>query len=231
MIRLTVSIDTVRKMIEAKVRSPGVPSSVGAAAEAVEAARGDARRLMRLFESSHVPMVLVDGRRRYVDVNRPARLVFRLSLDEMRGFKIDDFTPPELTADLGQRWARLLDTGGVAARAEMVGRDGTRFDTVSCALANVLPGTHVIAFAPAGWPEHELDPIGENGHDRSVSLTPRETEVLALSAAGLGGTEVARELMVSPATVSTHFRNIYGKLDVRNRAAAVAKAMRLGMID
>jgi ATP/maltotriose-dependent transcriptional regulator MalT len=36
--------------------------------------------------------------------------------------------------------------------------------------------------------------------------------------------------VLSVTTINTHFRNIYEKLGVRNRAAAVAKAMRLGLI-
>jgi DNA-binding CsgD family transcriptional regulator len=65
----------------------------------------------------------------------------------------------------------------------------------------------------------------------SGSLTPREIEVLALAAERLSGPELAAELVLSPATVNTHFKNIYAKLRVRTRPAAVAKAIRLGAID
>jgi LuxR family maltose regulon positive regulatory protein len=54
--------------------------------------------------------------------------------------------------------------------------------------------------------------------------------VLALAADGLSGPELAHALVLSVTTVNTHFKNIYVKLGVRNRAAAVAKAMRLGVI-
>jgi ATP/maltotriose-dependent transcriptional regulator MalT len=64
-----------------------------------------------------------------------------------------------------------------------------------------------------------------------VRLTPRELEVLALAAYGLSGRELADELVVSPATIKTHLDNVYAKLGVRNRAGAVAKAMRLGLIE
>ena len=55
--------------------------------------------------------------------------------------------------------------------------------------------------------------------------------MLAFAAEGHGGRELAQALVLSPATVNTHFKKIYHKLGVRTRAAAVAKAMRLGMID
>jgi two-component system, NarL family, nitrate/nitrite response regulator NarL len=62
-------------------------------------------------------------------------------------------------------------------------------------------------------------------------LTPREREVLQLAAEGNRGGEIARRLELSPATVKSHFEHAYMKLGARNRAAAVAIAMRLGLID
>jgi ATP/maltotriose-dependent transcriptional regulator MalT len=64
----------------------------------------------------------------------------------------------------------------------------------------------------------------------AVSLTPREQAVLQLAAEDLSGPGIAERLAVSPATVSTHLGHIYVKLEVRSRAGAVAKAMRLGLI-
>jgi PAS domain S-box-containing protein len=218
-------------MTETTVGSAQVPCSVGAAAEAVLRAGGEAREVKRILEHSHVPMVMVDARRRYVEVNRAARLAFRFSLEEMRTFAIDDLTPPHLDRDLEQAWARLLDTGCVAGRYQVAGRDGSWLDIVYCSLADVVPGLHLIAFAPADWPAHELDPVEDDHPDASASLTLRELEVLALAAEGHSGPELAQELVLSPATVNTHFKNIYRKLEVRTRAAAVAKAMRLGVID
>jgi ATP/maltotriose-dependent transcriptional regulator MalT len=62
------------------------------------------------------------------------------------------------------------------------------------------------------------------------TLTPRELEVLELAADGYSGPMIAHDLVISPTMVRTHFEHIYAKLDVRDRAAAVAKAMRLGLI-
>jgi ATP/maltotriose-dependent transcriptional regulator MalT len=81
-------------------------------------------------------------------------------------------------------------------------------------------------------PRAGLDATEEDRPDGgAAALTPREIEVLAFAADGFGGMELAEQLVLSPATVRTHFKNIYKKLGVRNRAAAVAKAMRLGLID
>ena len=62
------------------------------------------------------------------------------------------------------------------------------------------------------------------------AITPRETEVLQLAAQGLSARRTAERLVVSPATVRTHFENLYPKLGVRDKASAVAAALRLGLI-
>ena len=67
--------------------------------------------------------------------------------------------------------------------------------------------------------------------DRRPTLSRREREVLERAAAGLSAPEIARELSISTATVKTHLRNIYDKLGVSERAAAVAEAMRRGLLE
>ena len=57
---------------------------------------------------------------------------------------------------------------------------------------------------------------------KAAGLSEREAEVLALVAAGLSNGEVAGELAVAPATVKKHLENVYGRLGVRSRGAAVA---------
>jgi DNA-binding NarL/FixJ family response regulator len=60
-------------------------------------------------------------------------------------------------------------------------------------------------------------------------LTERETEVLRLMADSLPNRAIARRLFVTEATVKTHVNNIFGKLGVGDRAAAVAWAFRSGI--
>jgi DNA-binding NarL/FixJ family response regulator len=67
--------------------------------------------------------------------------------------------------------------------------------------------------------------------DALVELTPREREVLALLASGGSSKEIARKLVISPRTVSTHVQHILGKLDVNSRARAIALAHRAGLVD
>jgi two-component system nitrate/nitrite response regulator NarL len=63
------------------------------------------------------------------------------------------------------------------------------------------------------------------------ALTSRECQVLRLTADGWSGPAIASELYLSPATVKTHLQSLYEKLGVRDRAAAVATAMRLGLLE
>ncbi|WP_405661378.1 response regulator [Streptomyces sp. RK9] len=62
-------------------------------------------------------------------------------------------------------------------------------------------------------------------------LSTREREVLALVARGTSNRDIAKGLFISEATVKTHLTHIYGKLDVKDRAAAVATAYRRGILD
>jgi LuxR family maltose regulon positive regulatory protein len=61
-------------------------------------------------------------------------------------------------------------------------------------------------------------------------LSERELEVLRLLESDLDGPGMARELTVSLATVRTHTRNIYAKLGVNSRRAAVRRATELGLL-
>jgi two-component system, NarL family, nitrate/nitrite response regulator NarL len=63
------------------------------------------------------------------------------------------------------------------------------------------------------------------------ALSAREQEVLGLIAEGLTAPAVGRELHLSTATVKSHLRTLYEKLGVSDRAAAVAEAMRRGLLE
>lgn len=60
-------------------------------------------------------------------------------------------------------------------------------------------------------------------------LSEREKKVLALLKTELSGPEIAQELSVSLNTVRTHTKNIYSKLGVNNRRAAIRRAQELGL--
>jgi ATP/maltotriose-dependent transcriptional regulator MalT len=65
---------------------------------------------------------------------------------------------------------------------------------------------------------------------QSGVLSERELEVLALIAQGLTNRGAAARLFISQATVKTHLLHIYAKLEVGDRAAAVATAFERGLL-
>jgi len=64
----------------------------------------------------------------------------------------------------------------------------------------------------------------------TISLSARELEVLALAAEGLKREEIAGRLLVSTGTVKTHLQNIYHKLEVNGKTAAIKKAEKLKLL-
>ncbi len=70
---------------------------------------------------------------------------------------------------------------------------------------------------------------GEFWPGARLGLSQRESEVLGLIVAGLSNRAIARRLVIGEETVKSHTRSIYRKLDVGDRAAAVAAALREGV--
>ncbi len=66
--------------------------------------------------------------------------------------------------------------------------------------------------------------------DRPV-LSSREREVLGRIAEGRSAPQIGQELFLSTATVKSHLQSLYEKLGVSDRAAAVAEAMRRGLLE
>ncbi|MGH3684688.1 MAG: response regulator [Pseudonocardiaceae bacterium] len=82
--------------------------------------------------------------------------------------------------------------------------------------------------ARAGASEARLQ-AGEFWPGAHLGLTPRESEVLSLMVAGSSNRAIAAALVVGEETVKSHVRGIYRKLEVTDRAAAVATALREGL--
>lgn len=176
-------------------------------------------------------MLIVGNDRRYKEANAAARLIFRMSLRELRENRIDDLTAEEHLPVLEQAWAELRERGSVSGRYFVTFKDGSTLWVFYAALANVLPADHLIVFLPADWPGDELEEIQPApAETEQGSLSPRQVDVLRLVALGANVSQIAAELSISAATVRTHVRNVLARLGANNRAHAVAIAMTSGLL-
>lgn len=76
-----------------------------------------------------------------------------------------------------------------------------------------------------------VERLKTTGGSAAPAITPRELECLRLTARGLTSEEIARVLHFSSHTANQHLSSAVDKLDAVNRMQAVAKAMRLGLLD
>jgi len=98
-------------------------------------------------------------------------------------------------------------------------------DTISDDLIRVIREVH--QGRPVVTPEIQ-QALDERA--RQPALSQRERQVLELVAEGMRNKEIAAALGISTDTAGMHVKNLYTKLDVHDRTAAVAKAIRRGII-
>jgi len=118
---------------------------------------------------------------------------------------------------------KALETGA----AGFVSKESRREQIVDAVLA-CSRGENVVPPDVAGGLVSE---IRLRKQDNTPALTKREQEILHLIAAGKSLPEIAKELFLGLTTVKTHVQHLYEKLGVSDRAAAVASAMRRGLIE
>ena len=75
-----------------------------------------------------------------------------------------------------------------------------------------------------------MDVFTPSADPHQASLSEREREVVGLIASGATNREIAESLYLSPHTVKEYTSSVYRKLGVRNRAEAVKRAQRIGLI-
>jgi two-component system, NarL family, nitrate/nitrite response regulator NarL len=118
---------------------------------------------------------------------------------------------------------QALETGA----AGFVSKEARREQIVDAVLA-CARGENVV---PPDIAAGLVSEIRLRKQDDRPALTQREQEILKLIAAGKSLPEIAKELFLGLTTVKTHVQHLYDKLGVSDRAAAVASAMRRGLIE
>jgi two-component system nitrate/nitrite response regulator NarL len=101
-------------------------------------------------------------------------------------------------------------------------------DAVARAIVAIAAGETVL---PAELHGGLAGEIRKRGASAGPQLTPREQEILQLTADGFSAAEIGERIFITAATVKTHLQSAYQKLGVSDRAAAVAEAMRHGLLE
>lgn len=104
----------------------------------------------------------------------------------------------------------------------------SEWDNVAQIIKRVYNGETVIAPEVVTTLSRQIE--GHARHEEAPHLTPRETEIIRNIADGMPHQEIAARLHVELSTIKTHLRNAYEKLNVKSGAAAVAEAIRRGVI-
>lgn len=103
---------------------------------------------------------------------------------------------------------------------------GLSIEELSSAIRDVYAGRLALSPEIAQALVESIQPPVDNYH-----LTPREKEVLGYIVRGMSNNAIALIMMVSPATAKKHVSNILAKLQVENRAEAVAVALHQKLLD
>ncbi len=111
--------------------------------------------------------------------------------------------------------------------AGFLSKESTRAELVSAVLDCARGRDVVTASLTAGL----AGEIRKRAQPAGPSLSTREREVLQMIADGLTVPAMAKQLFLAPSTVKTHVQRLYEKLGVGDRAAAVAEAMRRGLLE
>ena len=120
-------------------------------------------------------------------------------------------------------WGRLSAPYEMARCRVLIGRALRLLGDAESAVADLAAARRTFASLGAAPAEHDVAVLLGDAPTPG-GLSPRETEVLRLVAAGKSNPEIAAALVLSEKTVARHLSNIFAKLDVGSRTAAAAFA-------
>ncbi|GAA0898016.1 response regulator [Virgisporangium aurantiacum] len=185
---------------------------VASASDGAEAVRACARHVPDVVLMD-VRMPVMDGieaTRRIVDGGKASRIIMLTTFDldehvyDALSAGASGFLLKDITAE------RLFDAVRVVSAGDAL-------------LAPTITRRLIAQFA-------RMRPSAPAGAGLLTALTPRETDVLRLIAAGLSNAEIAVRLSVSEETIKTHVSRVLAKLDLRDRTQAVVAAYETGLV-
>lgn len=195
--------------------------------------RSSVERVVRLDSRLQVAATANDGREALEKIKEiePDIAVVDLNMPELDGLDLlDSVNQLEvktrvviLTGHLeSDAVYRAVELGAAAVLSKMVEPERLVDTLLQVASGEVVFGTEVQSLLAGEVRSRRRD-------DRPI-LTDREREVLARIAEGASVADIAASIHLSPSTVKSHLESLYRKLEVSDRAAAVATAMRKGLL-
>jgi PAS domain S-box-containing protein len=144
---------TARELRQAAVRLRRYASHASKlGARATGCARIDAACLLRRAaerSGEHIALVLADDEAHYVAASIGAREITGYEPQELLSLSVWDLTPPPLASSGEGLWSSFIASGSQEGRYTLRRRDGVPVEAQYCAIANIVPGLHVSAFAHA----------------------------------------------------------------------------------
>ena len=181
----------------------------------VVAEAGDGRTALELIRSHDPDVALIDFKLPELDGVDITHAVARDGL-RTRILLVSAFNDSSVVY-------KALEAGAAGFLSKEASREQIADGVLACARGeNVLP---------PGVAEGLVSEIRLRRRTDVPVLTDREREILRLIADGKSLPEIAKQLFIGVTTVKTHVQHLYEKLGVSDRAAAVAVAMRRGLLE
>ena len=180
------------------------------------------------FKQSRNAMVLLDARRRHVDLNGAYLKLLARDRAELIGRPIYAFVADEPLSSA--EWHAAVVAGRFAGATRIIRADGSTVTVQWAASSAVASGRRLVLVVAMSSGRTRRVAAGESPPRERRALTSREREVVALVALGHTGREIADELHIAHETVRTHVRNAMERLGARSRPHLVAMALGDGLV-
>jgi DNA-binding NarL/FixJ family response regulator len=148
----------------------------------------------------------------------------------MPGIDGDEATSRILAVDPGIRVVILTTYETDDAILTAIGAGASGYLLKAAPQEEILAGVRSVAAGEVALAPRIAALLVQRVKTPTPTLSPRETEVLRLVAAGQSNPAIAATLFVSEATVKTHLIHVFEKLEVSDRTRAVTRAMELGLL-
>jgi len=148
----------------------------------------------------------------------------------MPGIDGDEATSRILAVDPGIRVVILTTYETDDSILTAIGAGASGYLLKAAPQDEILAGVRSVAAGEVALAPRIAALLVQRVKEPAPTLSPRETEVLRLVAAGKSNPAIAAALFVSEATVKTHLIHVFEKLGVDDRTRAVTRAMELGLL-